>query len=156
MSPIFSAALHALAQVGITPIPDPDHQMLNVLAPAPQGEAGTLLFSLRVDEDAQEVTVFSAPTLVPPAGRVAVALLLAELNTRYKAVTFGLMEDRVVVDSHVELAFTDKPEAMIALGFSRLTNAVGHAYPELVAAVRVSGPAPQWQVELEHMLEEAD
>jgi hypothetical protein len=110
-----------------------------------------LLYMLADDERA-EVTVSTTILEVPPQRRSRVALLLAELNTQYRAVTFSMAEGTVYADACIDLAHCTDAGAMVRLASERLMCALSFACPAIAASTRGRKRRPKVLREVEQIL----
>src|SRR5947209_10935175 len=94
-----------------------------------------LLYVLADDERA-EVTVSTTVLEVPSLRRGRVALVVADLNTRYRAVTFSMAKCTVYADACVDLAYCTDPGTLVRLAVERLMCALSLAYPAIATNAR--------------------
>jgi len=104
-------------------------------APAP----GALLMMIETNDEAGEALFFVG--ICDPAAprRSIVALLLAELNTRYPHVTFSMpREGEVRLDVEVSLAGTvpEMRPRLVELGIRRLLFAMGETHNDILATAQ--------------------
>jgi hypothetical protein len=110
-----------------------------------------LLYVLADDERA-EVTVSTTIVEVPSRQRTRVALLLADLNTQYRAVTFSMADGTVYADACVDLAYCSDAGALVHLAIERLMCALSLAYPMIAASTRGRQQRPKVLREVEQIL----
>ena len=130
----------------------------HVVVPLPDGDQGAFVHvDIFPDEEAEEVALRAVVAVrVPPARRPAVALVLAQLNTERKAVTWSMTEDGfVLVDAHVELACGADAELAVALGYARLTSALFGERGRVHAAMARPRRHSRVEQEVEQILERA-
>jgi hypothetical protein len=129
-----------------------------VALPLPIG--GAALLMVEADDERDEV-MLHAHMCTPPSGRRAgVALILAELNTRYRSVTLSMTRDgEVQIDTCVDL--TGLPEVArpnaVAIGAARLLHALEQTYgPVLQSAMQSAKRAPRIEREVNQVLRDLE
>ena len=105
-----------------------------VIVPMPISESTTdqLLIVIRADEELKEVVIEVSLLEIPPGRYSAAALVLAQLNNRYKGVTFAFGRNGDVrVHAFVELTFASDPAPLVALSIARLGTALSRSFAEI-------------------------
>jgi hypothetical protein len=110
-----------------------------------------LLYVLADDEQA-EVAVSTTVVEIPPQRRSKVALVLAGLNTQYRAVTFSMADGTVYADTCIDLAHCTDVGALVQLAVERLVCALSLSYPAIAASTRGRQRRPKVLREVEQIL----
>jgi hypothetical protein len=125
-----------------------------VALPAPIG--GAALLMVETDEERDEVILHAHICSAPSTRRAQVALMIAELNTRYRSVTLSMTRDgEVQVDTCVDL--TGVPEGdrsgCVCIGTARLLHAIEQTYlPVLQTAQAGTRRRPRLEREVDQVL----
>lgn len=144
----------ALEQMKLRYGVDPKGEELFVLFDTPDGKGYALV--LRANEDAHDLTIMCPLVHVNPRRRSQVALCVAELSSRYKHVTYSLVQDHVLIDVVVDLENVHDKSKAIRRGVVRLLYAIQETRSELLrlAGARTSTRPVKAVTEAEQLLEE--
>jgi hypothetical protein len=112
------------------------------------------------NDDANDATIMASVGMVTARTRTRIARLLAEqANNRFKAITFSIIDDCVVVDHVADLEFAPEPEALIRKGLLRVVCAI-EGSEDLLGALTVrqsrAKPAAKAIREVEKILDELE
>ena len=113
-------------------IPDSSALVVPIASPVP---AAAFLITIESDDESLEVLMHLQLCIVPPARRPQVALHLADLNTRYRFVTFSMTDaGEVRVDVGVQLlgVVAQMQSTLVEVGFKRLLHAFWHSGDEVL------------------------
>lgn len=105
-----------------------DPQSGTPVAPVQITKSSLLFFGIHSHEDPAQVLIEGELCRVPPQRRASVALHLAELDAKYEFVVFSMTNGIARADVSVDLTFCADPEALVALSFVRLVEAVHEEY----------------------------
>lgn len=122
-----------------------------LIVPLPIGSQGAIVLIFFEAKDETGDAVISTPLCqVPPSRRAAVAIREAELNARYRAITFWLNREGMAgVDCCLELGCGGDRRAMVAIAFSRFLKALEAEFDGIVAEAFARGKARPSRVERE-------
>lgn len=113
-----------------------DEETGALVVPVVLSDADCLLIGVHADEDAHEAMLETELCSVPPGRQAAVALLLADLNARFKFVVFSMARGRVHVDVCVELTSVSDTETVLGLSFIRLIRAIAETHRDIYATAQ--------------------
>lgn len=139
MSILDEAVLPALGELHWRHLEMPGSSALVVPIACPAPSAGALLIMIETNDESGEALVFVGICNPPAPRRSLVALLLAELNTRYPHVTFSMPgEGEVRLDVNVSLAGTvpEMRPGLVVLAIRRLLFAMGETHNDILAAAQ--------------------
>lgn len=126
----------ALHEIGVRFLIEPgeDGGVETVVIPFETSDGGRCLINLDADDELREVMLVTNIRSVPERRLARTALVLAELNTRFKQVTFSLQERAVYADVCVELAHISDPGAVIDDALHRLMHALEESHAPIARA----------------------
>ena len=113
---------------------DEDHKDL-VIVPLPEvgSHPGNVLVIFEAEDESGDAMLSAYICRVPGPRRTAVALRIAELNCRFKFVTFSMDHDgEVAIDVCVELGCGGDLQSMVGIAFGRLLVAIEQGFGAIV------------------------
>jgi len=133
MGDVLHTLATSLGQMGLSYTVRHDLQAVQLGIQLDSGRRMTVV--LHANEEAEDVTISANVSTVTARTRTRVARFLAEqANVRFKAVTFSLLAETVIVDHVVDLEFATDPEALIRKGLYRIVCAVDDLQDQISAA----------------------
>ena len=116
------------------------------------------LILVDADDQEREVMIRARVCEVPAGRRAATALLLGELNSRFKLITFAMPRlSAVWIDTIVDLTLCSNAEAAIAAGLARFSRVLARTCADIRAAAADASPLPgRLQLEITEILEASE
>lgn len=129
------AVLPAFERLGLQYLEIPKEPALVVPLTAQPPASGTLFLTIQANDEAGEALIHVQPCTARAARRPQLALLLAELNTQYRFITFSMTRDGEV---RVDIALTFwsvMPEMrvpLVEMALNCLVHVMGKTYSDIL------------------------
>jgi hypothetical protein len=148
------AATAFLQRMDLPFLTDSEGEM--IIIPIPIEDSGYLHLRLHVDDEADAAMFDALVYRVPCGRREAVALVLADLNTTRKCVTWSMRQDYVVADVCLDLDNVLDAEHSIARAFTRIFDAVTEDRARILTAGRSRRRPPRLEREIEEIFQQVN